>query len=128
MEQKIFLIYSVDDKKKAREFQKKAEKHRKDLKISDVPVSLPFTEDSGDEIKSKISELIRKSDTIVCLVGKCTYMNQWVDWEIKQCMKLKKRIIAVRIHGSIIDRTPDSLDMGQTKIFEWDVEEIAKAM
>ena len=128
MAQKIFLVYSVDDAKKVRDFKKKAKKHSGDLTFSDLPVSRPFAEDSLEDTKSKITGLLKQCSAVICLVGKCTYMNKWVDWEIKQSMELKKKIISVRIHSSIIDRMPDSLDIGKAAVFDWDIEEIVKAV
>lgn len=51
-------------------------------------------------VRQQIREMIRRASIIVCLVGNGTASRDWVDWELRTAVDLRKGICGVRINNS----------------------------
>ena len=64
--------------------------------ISDKSADVGINSSNVRAIKSVLSRYINTSTYFLVIVGKSTHESDWVKWEIKKAVKLKKRIIAVK--------------------------------
>ena len=62
---------------------------------------------AGDEMQKVISDKIGQASVFLVIVGKNTYQNEWVKWEIEKAKELNKKIVAVKPDRENI--TPDEL-------------------
>ena len=54
-------------------------------------------------IKSRLKPLIEKSSHVLCIVGKESGTNDWINWEVQTGVDNKKRLVGVKL-----DRTYES--------------------
>jgi len=53
--------------------------------------------DAGKDIKLLLTEKIRQGTHLLCVVGKDTGNNDWVNWEVQQAGVTGKRLVGVRL-------------------------------
>lgn len=51
---------------------------------------------AGDDVQKSISDKIGQASVFLVIVGKNTYQNEWVKWEIEKAKELNKKIVAVK--------------------------------
>lgn len=68
-----------------------------DIKFDDSSVGVSINSNNATYIKTVIKDTISDSSIFLLLIGKDTHNSNWVTWEIKQAVKLKKKIVAVKI-------------------------------
>jgi TIR domain len=67
--------------------------------------NLPF----GEKWQAELAELIRLSDTVIWLVSDASIRSQWVNWELDEVAKRKKRLVPVLIGDTSRDKLPRQL-------------------
>jgi hypothetical protein len=105
-----YLIFSEEDKDFLRFFTAETKVKEKDLETRS---SLPPEKLQGpqaEKFKKETEKLIKESDIAVVLIGKNTYRDKWIDWEIDTAAKLGKPLLGIKIHGSWIDTIPLPLE------------------
>lgn len=50
-----------------------------------------------EAVRTYLKTLIKKCDTIICLVGENTHSSEWVNYELEVAQSLRRKILAVRI-------------------------------
>jgi len=63
----------------------------------DNRVDVSVESDAAATIKDEIATRIGDATHLLCLVGRDTHKDGWINWEISKAVQLEKRIIAVRI-------------------------------
>lgn len=67
-----------------------------DFSFYDMSVDVSVDSTDAASIRRVISARINDSTPFLCIIGKKTYLSNWVNWEIKKAIELKKKIIAVK--------------------------------
>lgn len=78
-----------------------------DFSFYDGSVTVPVNSTQAGPIRRVISNRISNSTHLLCLVGQDTHKSNWVDWEIRKAIELKKKIIAVKTAKS--NQSPTAL-------------------
>jgi hypothetical protein len=71
-----------------------------DFELYDGSLTEAINSNNASYIKSRIRPLIEKSTHVLCLVGRYTATNQWIQWEVQTGIANYKRIIAVKIDSN----------------------------
>jgi hypothetical protein len=77
---------------------------------SSIDVSVNSTK--AGPVKRIISQRIRKSDYLLCIIGKYTYRSPWVAWEIEKAKELNIPLIGVKINRK--NKAPKGLLRSET--------------
>jgi len=88
------------------------------LEFHDYSVKIPFDSTNADYIRQQITELIRRTSVMLCLLGTTTYTSRWVKWELATASALGKGLAGLRLHNSSIDVAPPELS--SYEIVNWD--------
>lgn len=66
--------------------------------------------------RKAISEQIRASDVLVCVIGQTTFLDPWIDWEIRTYVERpdRKGIVGIMLHDL---NTPPPAMIGRGSIF-----------
>ncbi len=84
--------------------------------------------ENEDYIKSLLRPGIQAAGTVICLIGPKTHTREWVQWEIEQAVKNKKRIVGIYIEGARESELPDSVDDFADAIVGWNSDTIIRAI
>lgn len=108
---KVFISYDYDNDKTYKNLLLAWDANDDfDFSFYDTSVDVSVDSDDAAAIKRVISARINSSPRFLCLIGKKTYKSDWIDWEIKKAIDLKKKLIAVKINK---DNTAPSAILNQ---------------
>ncbi len=77
-----------------------------DFLVGDYSPGLLSSKNDG-QIKAALSDKIKQASAFLVIIGKNTYRNNWVKWEINKALELNIPIVAVKTERN--NKTPDEL-------------------
>ena len=108
---KVFISYDYDNDKTHKNLLLAWDANDDfDFSFYDMSVDVSVDSDDAAAIRRVISARINQSPRFLCLIGKKTHKSNWVDWEIKKAIELKKKLVAVKINK---DNTSPSAILNQ---------------
>jgi hypothetical protein len=72
----------------------------------DVP-RVAFHSEDGKQVKSVLTEKIKSGTHLLCLIGKDTGNNDWINWQVQTASVTGRKVIAVRLN--IKNKSPAAL-------------------
>lgn len=116
-----------DDKVQAfKELMKSKQGHV--LRNSSIDSTKPNDAKSEGYIKKLLRDGIKRSGTVVVLIGSQTSTRWWVNWEIEQAAKLGKRIVGVYIQGETTADIPDAFHEHGDALVGWNSGKVVQAL
>lgn len=97
-----------------------------DINFYDESVKVPIDSSNAPYIKQVISDMIKKSSIILCIVGEDTHSSLWVEWEIKYARRQDKKIIFMRRKGILKSNLKSNILKPNEAIHDWDIEILKK--
>ena len=122
----VFLSFVEEDLDLVRLFRGQARNKNSSLEFDDYSVKVPYNSSDATYIRSRITERIRASSVLVCLVGRRTHSSDWVDWEIRKAHAFGKTMIGVRLASDRTDSLPAALTSVRATTVNWDIAEIVR--
>lgn len=96
----IFISYDYDNDRAYKNLLLAWDAHKQfEFDFTDHSADISINSTDAAVIKRAISYKISNADYFLCIVGKNTYGSNWVDWEIKKAVELKKKIIIVKTNA-----------------------------
>jgi len=101
---------------------------RKYFKINffEVPPHDPINSSNNDYIKSRIRNLIKKSDIVIGLAGMYANYSDWMEWELETAKQEEIPIIGVIPRGQI--RISQTVCSKSKNDIHWNTESIVDAI
>lgn len=129
MAKHVFLSFVIEDADLVTLFRGQAKNKNSDLAFDDYSVREPINSTNAPYIKTKITEKITDSSVLICLIGYDTHKSDWVDWEIRKAVELRKKIIGVRLHSDLTrDQAPAALISAGATVLNWEIDKIVSAI
>jgi len=114
-----FISFAAEDLDQVNLLRGQAKNENSDLEFADYSVKEPFDSKNADYIKQKIREKIRQSSVTICFVGEYTAKSKWVDWEIRETIKLGKGVIAMYQGDAPPKNVPPAIKENKIKLIPW---------
>lgn len=125
---RVFLSFRGVDKDLVDDFRSRAKDEESDLDFIDFSLVVPFRSENAEYIKRGIRERIKASSVTIVLLGETTHKSEWVDWEIRESIKLGKGVIAVRLIDDPYLKTPKALKEHGIELLARDEKKISQAI
>jgi len=125
---RVFLSFRGTDKAEVDEFRSRAKDKESDLDFIDFSLAVPFRSENAEYIQRGIRERIKASSVTVVLIGETTHKSEWVDWEIRESVRLGKGVVAVRLRDDPSIKTPKALEEHGIKPLPLDEGKISHAI
>jgi hypothetical protein len=125
---RAFLIFRVGDLDQVRAFCSMAKEIDPHLDFIDFALKVHFKNENAIYVRHCISKRIEASSMVVVLVGKTTHDCEWVDWEIRESLKMGKFLIALRLGDGPSLRMPRAMKEHRIKLLPWNPNEIRRIM
>ena len=100
---KVFISYSWRDRETADALVEALVAHGYEVTIDRRDL------DFGEKWQMELAEFIRLSDTVIWLVSEPSVKSEWVNWELDEVAKRKKRLVPVMIGDTPRDKLPRQL-------------------
>ena len=101
-----------------------------ELDFIDMSLKVPFDSDNADYIKRGIRARIDQSSVTMVAVSEATHKSDWVNWEVRESIKMGKGVIVVKIKKDRPVRMPTAVEENRDKIkvINWNHKEIMDAI
>lgn len=125
---RVFISFRGGDINLVNLFRAQAKVKNSDLDFIDFSLQVPFRSENAEYIRRGIRARIENSSVTIVLIGETTYKSEWVDWEIRESLKLGKSVIAANLKDDPSLKTPESLTEHGIKPLPWDQKKISQAI
>ena len=124
----IFLSYEDEDIGTVEVFREHLMQEDIDLVFHEYPIKEPFESLVAKDEKSRITEMLEKASITVVLIGRTTYADKWVDWEVRKSAELGKGLLGVRLHSDLDHIIPRALKDFRVEVSGPDPRSVAEAV
>jgi hypothetical protein len=121
---RVFLSFRGKDIRDVNLFRGQAKNKNAELDFIDFSLQVPFRSENAEYVQRGIRERIRNSSVTIVLIGETTYKSEWVDWEIRESLRLGKGVIAVKLKEDPNLKIPSALTEHGIKPLPWDQKKI----
>ncbi|HPE63434.1 MAG TPA: TIR domain-containing protein [Methanothrix sp.] len=124
---RAFLIFRVGDSDQVHDFCAAAKKIDPHLDFIDFALKVHFKNENAAYVRHCIRKRIESSSTVVVFVGKTTHDCEWVDWEIRESIRMGKSLAALRLSDDPPLKVPKVLRDRRIKLLsEGDIRELIR--
>ncbi len=121
---RAFLIFRVDDSDRVRKFCVAAKEIDPRLDFIDFALKVHFKTENAAYVRHCIKKRIEASSMVVVLVGKTFQDCEWVDWEVRESLKMGKPLVALNLTDDSSFRPPKVLRDRRVIFLPWNQGEI----
>jgi len=95
-----------------------------------MSLKVPFNSKDADYIRQGIRARIEQCSVTVVMMTDDTHKSDWVNWEIRESIKLGKGVVAIDKRSNSSAKLPDAISENKkdVKIVAWKHEEIMNAV
>ncbi len=115
---RVFLSFRGVDLQLVNAFRGQAKQGESELDFIDFSLRIPFDSEDADLIKRGIRARIERCSVTLVLIGDTTQESEWVDWEIKESLRLGKRVVGVQIRPGV--PVPPAIVENNIRVVPWD--------
>ena len=123
----VFLARAYEDEDQVNLFRGQAKNPASELEFNDHSLKEPFDSQNSDYIRNGIREHIRRSSTTVVFLSDHAADSAWVDWEIRESVRLGKKVIGIYI-GPTSPRLPSAFAELGLRAIPWHHEDLMREM
>lgn len=124
---KIFISYRYQDSGVVNEFRVKArEDDKSSYQFVDMSLNVPIDSKSANYVKEAISKRINQSSAVLVAVSDTTHESKWVNWEIREAIKMDKKVVAFKLTDTAA--IPDALRENNIIMLPNDQAQISQAL
>lgn len=116
---KVFISFIHQNLDLVNLFRGQAKNENSDLDFIDYSLRVPFDSKNAEYIRRGIRERIKQSSVTVVLITNDTYKSRWVDWEIRESIRLGKGVVSVKLKDTSM-KMPRALEEHGIKLVKWD--------
>lgn len=91
----VFISFVMEDQDEVNLLRGQAKNENANLEFNDWSLRAPFESNRADYIKQGIRERISKSSVTLVYLSRNTAKSKWVDWEIRESVRLGRSVVAV---------------------------------
>jgi hypothetical protein len=117
--QNLFISFATEDLADVNLLRGQAKNASSELDFNDWSLKEPFNSDRAEYIRAGIRDRIRQSSVTLVYVSDATHGSEWVDWEIRESVKLGKRVVAMYKGDSPPAKLPAALVDNGIKSIPW---------
>lgn len=122
----VFISFVSEDLGEVNLLRGQAKNENSNLEFNDWSLKEAFDSDKAEYIKRGIRERIRQSSITICYISEDTAKSKWVDWEIRESIKLGKKVIAMHKGDKPPRNLPPAVKEFSIPIVPWTHERISR--
>ena len=124
----VFISFAREDINEVNLLRAQAKNEDSDIEFSDWSLREPFDSKRADYIKGGIRGRIERASITVVYVTEHTADSKWVDWEIRESIRMGKGVIAIYKGHSAPSRLPPAVVEHNVRLIQWTQKGIAAAI
>ena len=124
----VFISFVQEDLDEVNLLRGQAKNENSKIEFNDWSLREPFDSKKADYIKRGIRERIKQSSVTVVYLSNRTANSKWVDWEIRESIKLGKGVLGVYKGSSKPRSLPPAINEHGIQLVPWKGQKIAEAI
>jgi len=124
----VFISFVNEDINDVNLLRGQAKNESSDIEFNDWSLREPFDSKRAEYIKSGIKDRIERSSVTMVYVSEQTADSKWVDWEIRESVRMGKEVVAVHKGESPPQKIPNALKELKIPIIPWTKKGMAAAI
>jgi hypothetical protein len=124
----VFISFVSEDINDVNLLRGQAKNESSDIEFNDWSLREPFDSKRAEYIKKGIKDRIERSSVTLVYVSEHTADSKWVDWEIRESVRMGKEVIAVHKGESPPQKVPNALKELKIPIIPWTQKGMAAAI
>ena len=124
----VFISFSSDDLDEVNLLRGQAKNENSNIEFNDYSLKAPFNSKDADYIKHGIRERIRQSSVTVVYVSDKTADSEWVDWEIRESLKMGKGVLSMHKGDTPPKRLPKAITENNIEVVPWNQQQLNDAI
>lgn len=124
----VFISFVEEDLNEVNLLRGQAKNENSNLEFNDWSLKEPFDSNNAEYIKRGIRERLRQCSVTICYITENTAKSKWVDWEIRESVKLGKGVVVMHKGDTPPKNLPPAVKELGIKPIPWDQKEINKAV
>jgi MTH538 TIR-like domain (DUF1863) len=126
--QNVFISFVIEDEREVNALRGQAKNEDTAIEFNDWSVKEPYDSERAEYIRAKIRERIRQCSVTAVYLSEHTADSAWVDWEIRESVRLGKGVIAFHAGETPPTQLPKALGEFGIKPIRWTGAGLAKAI
>ncbi len=124
----VFISFATEDIEMVRLLRGQVKNELSELNFNDYSLREPFDSENAEYIRNGIRERIKQSSVTVVFVSESTPQSRWVDWEIRESLRLGKGVVAMH-QGSVAPSVlPTAVVEHRIEVVQWNHSKLAAAI
>lgn len=124
----IFISFAMEDQDEVNLLRAQQANEETNLDFNDRSLQEPFDSDRAEYIKRGIREKIRQASVTIVYLSDSTPNSSWVDWEIRESIRLGKGVIGTYSGDSPPQTLPAAITEFGVKLVPWKHAELMDAI
>lgn len=124
----VFISFVSEDISEVNLLRGQAKNESSDIEFNDWSLREPFNSNRAEYIKRGIRDRIERSSVVLVYVSEHTADSKWVDWEIRESVRMGKGVIAVHKGESPPQKVPSVLKELRIPVIPWRQKGMAAAI
>ena len=124
----VFISFVREDLNDVNLLRAQAKNEDSAIEFNDWSLREPFNSKRGEYIRKGIRERIERSSVTLVYLSDKTASSKWVDWEVRESLRLGKVVIAVYKGESPPRNLPSSIKDYKVPLTRWSEKGIAVAI
>ena len=120
----VFISFHIEDENAVNLLRHQSKDNEFGIHFRDYSVKEPF--DSA--WKTRCSERISQTSAMIVMIGPETHRREAVDWDIREAIRQRKKVIGVRIQKDRNHPVPRPLREDNSEITTWNLARISKIL
>ena len=126
--QNVFISFASEDLDEVNLLRGQAKNENSEIDFNDWSLKEPFDSDRAEYVKRGIRERIRQCSVTVVYVSESTAGSRWVDWEIRESIRLGKGVVAMHKGTAPPRHLPSAIADHGIAVVPWAHEELGRAI
>jgi len=115
----LFISFAHEDMNAVNLFRAARKNEKSDIEFIDRSVRKPFDSENDPYIRQQITQRIRQASMTAIYLTDHSASSKWVNWEIKQSIKLGKDVVAFHSGDSPPSKLPNAVKEHGVKVVPW---------
>jgi MTH538 TIR-like domain (DUF1863) len=124
----VFISFAMENENEVNLLRGQAKKEDSNLEFNDYSVKEAYDSKNADYIKRGIREKIKQCSVTLVYVSNDTGTSKWVDWEIRESIRLGKGVVAMYKEGTKPTNLPPAIGEFKIKLVPWNHKAITNAV
>lgn len=124
----VFISFAAENLDEVNLLRGQAKNENLDIEFNDWSLKAPFDSKNSDYIRNGIRDRIRQCSVTIVYLSPAVATSKWVDWEIRESLRLGKGVIGMYKGDSPPSVLPAAVSENNIKIVPWNHEQLAAAI